>query len=179
MGIKQTNGRNNHGSYIAEAPIALWLLLVVFMFPFVDLAAATIRYTFIVMASRDAAHAASRAKSYLSDTSGSELSAVNLARNQAIATASGFSEITVNSVTTRILITDLGSKLVTSQTAPLATPADTSNNLYQIETVVSGQINPLLTFDAGILPDIPGLSAPIPVSVASREICENPQGLNL
>lgn len=177
MGIKQSRRRNSHGSFIAEAPVALWLLLVVFMFPFLDLAAATIRYTFVVMASRDAAHAASRAKSYMANTSGSELSAVNIARSQAIATASAFSEITVDNVTTRILITDLNSRQITSQTAPLAQPADTSNFLYQIETVVSGQINPLLTFDGGILPDIPGLSAPIPISVASREICENPQGL--
>lgn len=163
---------------IADAPIAIWLIFVMLTFPFIDMAAISIRYTFMVSASRDAAHAAARTKSFMANVSGTDLSAVNTARNQAMATANAFSEITISDVTTRILITDLASRRVTSQTTPLAQPADTSANLYQIETVVSGQINPIINCDTGEVPGIPGLSAPVPISVASREVCEYPQGLN-
>ncbi len=170
--------RRCRGSSIVELPVALWVLFVLFTVPFIDLATVLIRYTFMVSASRDAAHAAGKAKSYLSNLTATDLSAANLADSAARTTAAAFSEITVTNVTTRILSTDLTTQAVTSRTTPLPAPADTSLALYEYETTVSGQVNPLITFNAGPFPGIPGLSSPVSVSVTSREFVENPQGLN-
>jgi hypothetical protein len=43
---------------------------------------------------------------------------------------------------------------------------------------VKGQVSPLMDLNIGILPPIPGLTAAVPVTVAAREYCEYPQGLN-
>ncbi len=170
--------RKKHGSLIVDAPLALWILFVLITIPMIDLAAVMIRYTFLVAASRDAASAASKAKSFLADISSTEKSAVNLAVTTANRTASSFAEVTINQVNTRIVITDLASLAVSRRNAPLASPADTDLNLYEIETLVDGQVNPLIPFTSGLLPGVPGLSAPIRVSVVSRQFVENPQGLN-
>lgn len=170
--------RNCRGSVIAETPGALWLLFVLFLVPFIDLATVMLRYTFVVSASRDAAHAASKAKTFSANLSTTDLSARNAADTTGRQTAAAFSEITVSSVTTAIVSTDLSTQVVTRRSTPLTAPADTSLYLYEYETTVSGQINPLITFTVGPFPSIPGLSAPVAVAVTSREFVENPQGLN-
>lgn len=169
--------RNRFGSVIVETPAALWVLLVLFTVPMIDMAAVLIRYTFMVAASRDAAHAAGRAKSYMSNLTPEDPSAMNLADSYGRRTAASFAEISVDSITTRLLITNLTTRAVTVRTTPLTSPADTSENLYEYETVINGRINPLVPFYAGPFAGIPGLSAPVQVNVASRSFCENPQGL--
>lgn len=170
--------RRKIGSTLIDTPAALWLLFVLFLVPMIDLATVFLRYTFMVAASRDAAHAAAKAKTFRTDISTSERSAINMASSAATATASSFREIRVDRVVTQMVITDLSNQAVTRRTTPLTAPADTGINLYEIETTVVGQINPLVNFTAGAFPGIPGLSAPVPVSVTSREFFENPQGLN-
>lgn len=169
--------RDYRGAVLVETPLALWILFVLFTVPFIDLASVMLRYTFVVSASRDAAHAAGKAKSFMNNLTASEPSAINLSKSAANTTASAFSEITVLNVSTKILITDILTRKTTTSAAPLSQPADTSANLYQFETTVEASINPLVPFAAGPMAGIPGLSAPIRVSVSSREFCENPQGL--
>lgn len=169
--------RNCYGSLLVETPTVLWILFVLLTIPMVDLATVMIRYTFMVSASRDAAHAAGRAKSFMSDLTATDPSAMSIANSAARATAGCFSEISVSDVTTRLLITDLDTRAVTVRTTPLTTPADTTEYLYEFETSVAGEINPLVPFLAGPLPGIPGLSAAVPVTVTSRSFCENSQGL--
>jgi hypothetical protein len=169
--------RKQKGSMIADVPAALWVLLVLFTFPLIDLAAITIRYTFLVTASRDAAHAAAQAKSFFTSVSGQYPSAVILAEQQANTSAQGFSEISINNVKTNIVTTNINSGAVSRRSTPLTAAADTSTNLYQIEVEITGQINPLITNHSGSLLNIPGISSPMQVVVASREYCEFPQGL--
>lgn len=169
--------RNCYGSLLVETPTALWILFVLLTIPMIDLASVMIRYTFMVAASRDAAHFAGRAKSFMSDLTVDDPSAMNLANTAARSTAGSFSEISVSSVTTRLLITNLATRVVTRRTTPLTSPADTTANLYEFEVSVAGQINPLVPFMAGPLARIPGLSAPVPVTVTSRSFVENSQGL--
>ena len=169
--------RNCHGSFIVETPAALWVLFVLFTIPMIDLATVLLRYTFVVAAAHDASHSAGKAMSYMSDISAQEASAIHLADAAARATAAAFAEVTVDSVATRILITNLTTRAVTTRTTPLTTPADTGVNLYEYETTVTGRINPLIAFNAGPFAGIPGLSAPVNVQVTSRQFCENTQGL--
>jgi hypothetical protein len=144
----------------------------------VDLATVLLRYTFLVSAARDGVHAAARCKTFLTNASASENSAVHAAPLAVQATASSFSEVQVNTVNTHILVTNITSHQVADYAIPLKQPADTGANIYELETILQGQVNPLINMDTGYFPGIPGLTAPIPVTVAAREYCENPQGLN-
>ena len=169
--------RRSDGSFIAEAPLAIWALLFMFTLPFVDMAATTLRYTFVVAAARDGVHEAARSKTFAVDASATDLCAGNAARLAVTRTASAFSEITVTRVDTRILETNITTKRVNIYATRLLVPADTSANLYEIETTVTGTINPLVTVNS-YFPRIPGLTAAVPISVTAREYCEYPQGLN-
>jgi hypothetical protein len=170
--------RQTRASLVAELPFALWLLFFLFLFPFLDMATVLLRYSFIVAAARDGVHAAAQSKTFSSNASSGDLSAVNAAPLAVNATIAGFSEVGINSVQTTILATNLGTRQVVQYSQPLPIPADTTTNLYEIQTIVRGQVNPLITMNGGVLPAIPGLTCPVPVTVATREYCEYPQGLN-
>ena len=172
------HNRHKGAAFIAELPFALWILFFLFFLPLLDMATVCLRYCFVVAAVRDGVHAAAQSKTFLTNASPTSLSAINVAPAAVAATASGFSEITVNSVQTYILATNVASLQVSQYSQPLAQPADTTVSLYQIETIVKGQINPLITMSTGLLPGVPGLTASVPVTVAAREYCEYPQGLN-
>lgn len=171
-------GKSRKGQAIAELPIVLWVIIMILAIPFVDLVAFSIRYNFLLAASRDAAYHASRSKTFLQNVSSTELSAVNAATQAAQQTASKFSEIRVNSVACNIVITRLSNGTVTKQSTPLQQPADTSTFAYQIETVLNGSANPLLNASSNYWANIPGLTSAIPVIISSRSYFENPQGLN-
>ncbi len=171
--------RPTRASFIAELPFALWAVFFLFLLPFIDMASVLLRYTFLVAAARDGVHAAARSKTFLADIPGTP-SAVNAASQFASLTASAFSEVTVNRVQTRILETDFSSLQLKSYpyNQPLSSPADESINLYEIEVLLSGEINPLLRMESGFFPPVPGLTGAIPVEVNAREYCEYPNGLH-
>lgn len=176
--MRRANINKTNAQAIAELPVVLWLLFLLLTIPLVDLTAFSLRYNYLLVISRDAAQAACRAKTFQTDVSSQELSAGNTANAAAIAAAAAFPDVTVNSVNTRIVITNISSGVTTRQSVKLAQPADVSANVYQIETVINGQTNPLLVVPQGYWSFIPGLTAPISVSVASRAYAEYPQGLN-
>lgn len=160
-----------------ELPWALCVLFIFLCFPLLTLGAETIRYGFLLAASRDAAHMAAAARTFQTNSSSTDLSACNVASGQAALTASKFSNVTISSVTTNIVIIAISTNAVTRQSTPLTAPADTTNNLYGIEVVLHGTIAPLIPGNPNF-PQIPGLSGPITLTITSQEICENPQGLN-
>jgi hypothetical protein len=185
--VKRTSGKQvrrgdksrlAHGQAVAEMGIVLWVLLFLIALPFMDLISFSLRYNFLLMASRDAAFAASRSRTFQTDVSSTQLSAINAASSAAQNTSSSFNSVQINSVRTYIVVTRLSDGLQTRQNSKLANPADTSNYVYQIETVLNGNANPLFTMPQGYFVSIPGLTAPINVSIASRSFVENPQGLN-
>lgn len=167
------NKRNRKGSTIADTPITLWLLFLGLTLPLMDLASITMRYTFLLAAARDGAFAASREQTYtLADAA---------AKARINATATTFTGITVTGITTNVVATNLASKaVILRQPNKLASPANPNTNLYQIESVVNGTIQPFINMggSAAVLPNIPGVTAPVQTTVACREYFENPQGLN-
>lgn len=167
------NKRNRKGSTIADTPITLWLLFLGLTLPLMDLASITMRYTFLLAAARDGAFAASRESTYtLADAA---------AKAKIAATASSFTGITVTSVITNVVTTNIATKTVTARTpSKLGAPANPNTNLYQIESVVSGTIQPFINMggSAAVLPNVPGVTAPVQTTCACREYFENPQGLN-
>jgi len=172
--------RTKRAQFIAELPVVLWVMIILLMIPLIDIVTFTVRYTFLLAASRDAASAAALAPTFLTNASSTNLSAVNTATATAQSDAAAWSVITVNSVTTKIIITQLSTGTLTIQSTPLSTPADTANYAYQIQTIVNGSTNPILQFPNNMFwGAIPGLTAPVNVSIASTAYFENPQGLNL
>jgi Flp pilus assembly protein TadG len=169
---KMRSTRNRQGSTMADTPIALWLLFLGLMFPLMDLASITMRYTFLLAAARDGAFAGSREQTFtLADA------ALKAKINQ---TAASFTGITVNNITTNVVTTNISSKAVTRQPTKLAAPANPTTNLYQIEAQVQGTIEPFINMGGitSIVPNVPGVTAPVTTSVTCREYFENPQGLN-
>jgi len=174
----QQKNRFQSASVAAELPIVLWLLFCGLMIPLVIMASFSIRYSFLVAASRDAAFAAARCRTFETNVSSTEQSATNTAKTVAQTTAQQFREVSVKSVNTNIIITKLSDGSVSKQSRALAQPANTSTYAYQVEVIVNGQTQPILILSDLRFQNIPGLTAPIAVSVCSREFFENPQGLN-
>lgn len=167
-----SKNRRARGSTMADTPVTLWLLFLGLTFPLMDLASITMRYTFLLAAARDGAFAGSREQTYtLADAA---------LKAKIAQTAASFTGITVTGVTTNIVTVNLASKAVSRTPAKLAAPANPSVNLYQIEARVAGTIQPFINMGGvgGILPNVPGITAPVQTSVTCREYFENPQGLN-
>jgi len=64
----------------------------------------------------------------------------------------------------------------TRQTNPLSQPANTTANAYNFEVAIQAQIMPIFTCPA-VFFNVPGLTAPMSVTVKSDSFFENTQGL--
>ena len=171
--------KRSRGSFTVELPGVLFVLFMLLVFPLLNLATVTLRYTYLLEAARDAAHLAAQAKTFLVNADSNNQSAVNTAQSRINLTADSYTGVTFNSVITRIRITNIANHTVTTQTTPLATPADTNVNYYAIEVVINGSCQPLLSYTDGLgnFFNIPGLTSPMTYTVSSQEMCENTQGL--
>ncbi len=172
--------RNRKAYSIAELPVALWLTFIGLFFPLVCLITCTIRYAFLMTAAHEAAYQAAISKTYSTDISASDLSAVNSATTTANSVASDFTGITIQSVSTVILQSDTQTNTVQTYVSKLPSPADTTRYVYMLQTTVVGSILPLVSGQSqSMFGTVPGLTAPMVVQATSRKVAENPQGLNL
>jgi Flp pilus assembly protein TadG len=174
----RTSSRRSQRGGLADLGPALWVLFLLLTFPLLDLATVTLRYTFLLGASRDAAQMASTAKTFQTNLDSADLSAENIASARAQANCGSFAGITYQSTTTYLVVTNLSTNAITTQSTPLNSPADTTNNLYQIKVVVNALVWPLLPYNNKYFGSIPGLTAPMQFSVPTVEVCENPSGMN-
>jgi hypothetical protein len=169
------------GSYIVELPLALWILMVCVAFPLIMLATITLRTTFLDAVAKDAAHAAAKAYTFEAPGEDGKPSAIQLAETAAGETASKFSGITVTSIVTKIAIKDSSnpSSTVEVRTTKLGESdiIDTSKYVYSAQVEVSGEVQPLLTYNLPILGDVPGLTKPLTLTKVGLEMFENAQGL--
>jgi len=163
---------------MAEFAPTLLLLFCIFTFPLIAFGTLAVRYCFLLNAARLAAQAASQCKSFLTNYSATQPSAVNIASQVTTQSVAGFNGISLTGITTQIAICPLGGTAVTRQTTALAKPADTNTYSYNIEVLVNGTINPLITLPKSILGTVPGLTAPVVTSARSSVYAEFPQGLN-
>ena len=160
---------------LAEFPVAIWLLLVFLTIPMIDLATIALRSTFMINAVHEAAHHAARAKSFQTPVDQSEQSAQQSAQNVISQYFQDFTGIAVQSVTLNIVTVSISNGTITRQNSPLAQQPDTNSNTYSLEVAVSATVDPLLT--CPWMPAVPGLASPIPVTYATQEFSEFPQGL--
>ncbi len=169
--------RTRKGSHMIEGPLAIWMIFVFLFIPFLNLGMSSLRTAFLNTAVKEAVHRAARSKTYeLTDANG--VSAKDLANTVARDAASRFGGLTVSTVRTAIIATDINSGVVVRSTDKLATAADTTKNLYQLEVRATAQVDPFFAFNLPFLGPIPGLTAPFPLEVAATEMVEDPDGLN-
>jgi hypothetical protein len=167
------------GTTLAEMPLALWIVIMM-CFSLLILATETLRFGFFWNACREAALHAAQCPTFVYDTSLGK-SACNTATSWATLASSSFSGITlVGPVNVYIMQTDVYSGITTKSMSrvPLVTAVDTSHNIYDIQVELNGQIDPLVPFGQSWFGSVPGLCAPIPVTVHSQYTAEVPQGLN-
>lgn len=137
-----------------------------------------LRYSFMLNAARQAAHAAVQAKSF-EQSFGQDLSAQAAAQAMATTCCRAFSGVTLNTVTTSIVITPVQGGTPTMQDTKLNSAADEENFLYQIQVQLQGELSPLIPMPSGMFGmRVPGLTEPYPIQTLAREVCENTQGLN-
>ena len=141
----------------------------------------TLRFGFFWNAAREAALQASQCQTFQSDTSAGP-SSVTTANKVAALASQAFTGITlVPPVNVYILQTNVTSKISQKGTAntALPLPADITNNIYDVQVELNGQIEPLIrAANNGMLGSIPGLTGPFPVVVRAQFNSEVPQGLN-
>lgn len=175
---RKMSKRNRKGTTLLELPIAIWLIFVMLLMPMLSMATMGLRYAILNVVVANAAQAAARAKTFEAVSSDGKPPATQVAPDTMAREIGKFSGMSVQSVAVGIVQTPVNSGAPTRTTAKLAQPADTSRNIYQIETSVRGQIQPLFLITPALIGNVPGVSAPLPVTFVAREMAENPQGLN-
>lgn len=168
--------RLSHGYSLLELPMMMWVVFLVILMPMVALATMTLKATLMNAAVQDGVNVAAKAKTFQSGTA-DKPAATTLADGAIRNVASKFAGLSVQSITTDIVVTPVAGGAVT-RSGKLTIPADTSRFIYQVETVAKAKIDPLLPLNPAMVGNIPGLSAPMFISYAARQMAENPQGLD-
>ncbi|MBX9567450.1 MAG: hypothetical protein K2X77_01080 [Candidatus Obscuribacterales bacterium] len=174
--------RKASGSSIAEIPVALFVLLIVLLFPLLDLGTIALRSATIFEAARNAAHHAGRAKSFLQDGGEGELSAKSAAVKWTALTCHSSlrgTSIESSDVQATIIGTPFDTKKTPVRSASPLPGVEPETYLYQIEVSVTGSVEPLVLLNKDLLGQIPGVTAPLKISATFREFCEHPYGLTI
>ncbi len=170
--------RNKRGSMIAELPVVIWIIFILLFFPFLDLASVCLRTYFLYQYTQQAALEAARAPSFSRPIS-PDLSAVQAAQEIVNSLKTSFTGIDVKNVDTRIGWIDAQSGASQTSNTPLNPPVDSSKSIYQIEVTTTADLEPFIPNVPEIFGSIPGLTAPMRLSVRAREYCESPAGLTI
>ena len=177
---RRISSRNALASSIAELPVAIFIMFLILLMPLIDLATIAFRTSFIHSACHNAVHSAARAKTFKENGDKGELSSINIAKRDALATKeNGLAG--VDFADKDITITIIGTPTKTTKSpirtdSPL-TSVEQKDYLYQIEVQVSGTVEPLVTLSSDFFGKVPGLTVPFPVTATYRQFSEHPAGL--
>ena len=183
---------------IAEFTANLYVIFLLLFFPLLDLSIIGMRTFFLWFATNQAVMSASKAKSYLTPVENKTKSSVvtyhsacEMAQDRANQVRSILSGIrwqeSENNPDVQIVREPINPKAVNAQPeaifsrghgAPLvgADSPDPSRNMYICRVVIKGQVDPFITVPWF---DVPGLSRPIEMTVASQAQYENVAGLGM
>lgn len=175
--------RKKTGAVIADYTAALVVLILAFIFPFVDLATICLRYGLLVYAVHEGARAAATCSTFESGPRPA-LTIGPATTRKILRRFSGFNNLRNDTVT--IVYTKITERLnqVTTRTrnAPnqkLPEPADANQYVYVVRNAITADIAPLVKFWGLFGARIPGLSDDFPVAVESGGcVCEYTGGLD-
>lgn len=174
------------GTSIAEAPLALWIIILGMAFPLLIIVMTSVKYGFFWNAARDACKQACQAQTFEAAPPNGGQSAMATAISVANAGAASFSGITITSTDVYIIRTDLVTGIDEKITPPNVklsgsgySPPDIDKYYYAIQVELNGTVEPFIQHPGGIGGlDIPGLTSSFPVKVTSQQPFENIQGLD-
>ncbi len=169
--------RQHRGSTAIELPLMLWFLMVLILFPLLNLGSCCVRSYYFFQATHNAALQAAKARSFQVSGTPLDPSSMVVATNVANGIAGQWPGVNITTVTTFIVQTDINNGTETTFTARLAVPANTVSNLYQIRVRCQGSVEPLIPFNLGFFGAIPGLTGNIPLDMNDQNAVENTQGL--
>jgi hypothetical protein len=175
--MNRSGKRNQKGTTLAELPMVIWLIFVFLLMPMLSMATMTLRSALLNAVVQSAGTAAAKARTFETG-SADKPSAKQIAQDEMTNGTKSIPGLTLVNVDTQIISTAVNNGTPIRSTSKLALPADTSQNVYQIETVAKCTIDPLIRISPAICGHIPGVSDPLTVTYASRAMAENPQGLN-
>lgn len=167
--------RSCKGYKMAELGPALFLAFVVLLFPMMTLATLGMRYTFLLIAAKEAARVAAKCSTFTTNTSSSNLSAKNLAPQIVNMYVAKFPGISVSQTDVLLMIYNIPNNTTTIQTTS-PTSIDTINNVYDIQVRVTATVRPLI-MNGSFFGSIPGLTAPFSVRTTAAATVENTNGL--
>jgi hypothetical protein len=174
------------GTSIAEAPLALWIIILGMAFPLLILVMTSVKFGFFWNAARDACKQACQAQTFEQPPPTGGTSAVDTANTVANAAAASFSGITiVPPVQVYIIRTDLVTNVDQKMPVPnqrlmgADAPPDPDRYYYAIQVELDGTVDPFINHP-GLMDNlpIPGLTTSFPVHVTSQQPFENIQGLD-
>jgi len=177
-------GRRQTAYTLAEFGPTLLIAFCIIILPVLAFGMVGARYMFLLNAAREAAQSAARAKTFLTDISPTDRSAVHIAQAaaQVAINAIGGGMVSLTSTTTYIKICPNGGgpAAVTTPGAntALSAPADPNNNTYSCEVICSGTIQPLFPGAPSMAGSLQGFNAPIVTTVRSDCFFENVSNLN-
>jgi len=179
--FKGTFDRSRAGNSLVELPAAIWFFFMVLLFPLADLATVTLRATTVYVAAKHAARAAGRARTFLVNRDNGELSAVNAAQREVFLVKtkgpSGL-EISPTDVVISIIGVPVKKSLPPIKQQEKLESIKNGDYIFQIEVRVTGQVQPLVPLNSSVFGNVPGLTAPVPITASFREFCEHPGGLS-
>lgn len=168
--MNKSSRRTSSGALLAEYPAALWLFLIGIAFPMMGIASFGYRSVLFYLAVRDSGLKAAKATSY---TQASATAQTTFSTDM-----SHFSGIT-GTLTTRIMEKPLNGNSPNYYSAPMVNPIpNTTANLYFIDAIGKGTVQPLFPTGPILGMNVPGLSGPYPMQVKYDAYDENPSSLN-
>jgi hypothetical protein len=168
--------RSPYGTSALELPLAMFALLIIFVFPMINYGTIFLRFALLESMAREGAHAAATAHSFSTGSAGRP-SSLEATPATVGSYASRFTGIDIVSTKVSIISISRQTGAVAITTQKLATPANTANYLYFTECAVTADLHPLVEYALPPLSNVPGLR-PWRTTVAIKQVAENPQGLN-
>ncbi len=161
---------------IAEIPLVIFALFLVFAFPMINLGTTALRHALFLTACRQGAFVAASAYTFGNGTA-EKPAAIDCGPAKVNSVVQKFSGITVKDVDVSIISVDLQNGTIKKFAGKLSEPADTGTYLYFIELTATADIYPITEVKLPFL-NVAGLSRKWTSTVSVREFVESPQGLD-
>jgi hypothetical protein len=188
MMIKRTNARRrSRGALAAEYVSTLWVFLLFFVFPLLNLGTICMRAFFLWFACNQAVMSGCKAKTWATPVTIGQtvfLPANQLAPNAAKHILQVFPGVTVQP---QNIVCQLDLVPITTASnpsppqlvsGPLSQPVDVTSTVPLMRVQITGNVQPLIPMKLGNL-RIVGLTDPMTMVVSAEEVFENTSGLTL
>lgn len=175
--------RRRKGSIAAETSLALFLLVLVFGFPLINLCSIVTAYASVLFFAYNSALAASVQPDYKNSLSvlerkTAEFNKSGLTQMLKLQPSGGYKGNGVDLYIEAINYLDSNKNKVYGPNVALPPPLDINNNLYEVAADATYSVDPFVNLKAvPFLEKVPGLGAPAVLHATIKRCAEFPQGL--